>query len=152
MCKITKMLGVIVCASGLGACASIVEGTSQEIAVNTKPPGASCELRRDGVVIGVVPKTPGTVTVKKTKQNINVVCEKDGFEQASFRNKSDFAGATAGNLLLGGIVGVAIDAASGASNKYDGEVNIVLQPVPAAEETDKPNEPTVAEANGKPVG
>ena len=128
------VLGAVVLAFSLGACASIVEGTSQEIAINSQPAGASCELFRDGVVIGLVSNTPGAATIKKTKQNINVVCKKDGFQQASQLNESDFAGATAGNLLLGGIIGVAIDAASGAANKYNGEVNIVLQPEPAKTE------------------
>ena len=143
MKRFVRMFAAVVCASGLGACASIVEGTSQEIAVNTQPPGASCDLMRDGVVIGMVANTPGRVTIKKNKQNINVVCKKEGFQQATQSNKSDFAGATVGNVLLGGLVGVAIDAASGASNKYDPEVNIVLQPVTAKSE-DKPA-PTAAD-------
>lgn len=137
-------------ASSFGACASIVEGTSQEIAINTQPPEASCELFRDNVVIGIVPSTPGTVTVKKTKQNINVVCKKDGFQQVSQNNKSDFAGASVGNLILGGFVGIAIDAASGATNKYDGEVNIVLQPVPKPE-LDQTTPPPVASSSDKPT-
>jgi hypothetical protein len=106
----------------------VVEGTSQSIQVNTIPAGAKCDLVRDGAVIGTVNPTPGSVTVKKNKQNILVNCEKDGYQNASFNNKSDFAGATAGNILLGGLVGVAMDAASGAANKYDGEVNITLPP------------------------
>lgn len=125
----------------LSACSTIVEGTSQDIQVNSTPPGARCELKRDGTVIGVVPSTPGSVNVKKTKQNIMVTCSKEGYQDASFNNKSDFAGATAGNLLLGGIIGVGIDAATGATNKYDPEVNITLPPkdapTPPAEEMTK---------------
>ncbi len=129
MNRLYRILAVIVSTSSLGACASIIEGTSQEISINTQPPGASCELIREDVVIGVVPNTPGMVTVKKTKQNINVICKKDGYVQGSQRNESDFAGASVGNLILGGFVGIAIDAASGATNKYDPEVNIILHPV-----------------------
>jgi hypothetical protein len=115
----------------LGACSTIVEGTSQTIQINTIPSEAKCDLFREGAVIGTVASTPGSMTVKKNKQNIMVKCEKDGYQQASFNNKSDFAGATAGNLLLGGFIGVAVDAASGAANKYDGDVTITLQPEPA---------------------
>ncbi len=115
----------------LGACSTIIEGTSQEITIGTAPPGASCDLKRDGVVIGMVPSTPGSVTVKKNKQNILITCRKEGYKDATLRNESDFAGATAGNVLLGGVIGIGIDAATGAANKYDGDVIITLEPLEA---------------------
>ena len=126
-----RKLFVVALFGSLGACSTLVEGTSQSIQVNTVPTNAKCDLFRNGAVIGTIQPTPGSVLVKKTKENIMVKCEKDGYQQGSFNNKSDFAGATAGNLILGGIVGIAIDAASGAANKYDGEVTITLQPEPA---------------------
>jgi hypothetical protein len=42
---------------------------------------------------------------------------------------SKFTGATVGNILLGGIVGVVVDAASGANNKYPERVTIVMTPI-----------------------
>jgi hypothetical protein len=36
---------------------------------------------------------------------------------------------TAGNLLVGGVVGVAVDASSGAMNKYDPNVQIAMNKV-----------------------
>ena len=56
--------------------------------------------------------------------------KKTGISKRLSTTKSDFAGATAGNLLLGGFIGVAVDAASSAANKYDGDVTITLQPEP----------------------
>lgn len=145
-----RLSALVALGFGLSACSTIVEGTSQDIQINTKPVGASCDLIRDGVVIGTVDPTPGKVKVKKTKQNIQVVCEKEGYRQSTQSNKSGFAGATAGNILLGGLVGVAIDAASGAANKYDPEVNIVLEPVEPDQKPmmDKPQEDMKA---GKPT-
>ena len=49
-----------VCLSG---CASIISGTSQEIKVVTNPPGANCELIREGAVIAHVDQTPGGATI-----------------------------------------------------------------------------------------
>src|SRR5690242_137508 len=90
-------------------CSSIIEGTSQEIAINTNPAGASCTLIREGQAIGTVNPTPGIVLVKKTKYDITVVCDRRGFEQATYLNHSGTAGATVGNIILGGGIGWAID-------------------------------------------
>lgn len=110
----------------LSACSSIVEGTSQELVINTTPEGANCELEREGQIIGRVNPTPGGITIKKSKHDITVTCTKAGYEKATFFNKSDVAGATVGNIILGGGIGWAIDSANGADNKYTTPMNINL--------------------------
>lgn len=120
----------------LSACSSVLEGTSQEIVVNTTPPGADCALIRENVPIARISPTPGATTIKKTKHDITVECQKEGYQKASFFNKSDVAGATVGNIILGGGIGWAIDSASGADNKYTSPVNITLVPVVAAPPVD----------------
>jgi hypothetical protein len=112
----------------LGACSSVVEGTSQEIMVNTNPAGAKCSLNREGQSIARIDPTPGAATITKTKYDITVVCNKDGYQEATYLNHSGAAGATVGNIVLGGGIGWAIDSASGADNKYDSPVNITLVP------------------------
>ena len=121
------MLGVALMS---GACSSIIEGTSQEIMVNTNPNGAKCVFNREGGVIGTIDTTPAALTVKKTKDDITVVCSKEGYQDASYLNHSGAAGATFGNIILGGGIGWAIDSASGADNKYDTPINITLVPKP----------------------
>lgn len=105
---------VVGLALGSGACSSIIDGTSQEILVNTNPAGAKCVLNREGASIATIDTTPAAVTVKKSKHDITVVCTKDGFQEATFVNNSGVAGATLGNIILGGGIGWAIDSASGA--------------------------------------
>jgi hypothetical protein len=109
-------------------CASIVEGTDQSVTVQTSPSGASCELKRDGTVIGIVNPTPGTVTVDKSKHDIAVICKKDGYQDGSGAFSSEFQGMTFGNLLFGGIIGVAVDASSGAMHEYPASVTVVMAP------------------------
>jgi hypothetical protein len=121
-----KFLIVVISVLGLSACSSIVEGTSQEILVNTSPEGANCALIREGQVIARVNPTPASATVKKTKHDITIECTKQGYKKATYINKSDVAGATVGNIILGGGIGWAIDSASGADNKYMSPVNITL--------------------------
>ncbi len=121
-----KKIILLAAVSVLAGCSSIVEGTSQELIVNTTPEGADCALQREGQVIGRVNPTPGGITVKKSKHDITVVCTKKGYEKATFFNKSDVAGATVGNILLGGGIGWAIDSANGADNKYTTPMNIPM--------------------------
>ena len=141
--KPLMMLPLLSCA----ACSSIIEGTSQQIEVVTNPAGASCTLVREGQPIGTINPTPGSVLIKKTKYDITVLCDKQGFAQATYLNHSGAAGATAGNIILGGGIGWAIDSASGADNKYDTPVNLTLVPAQAI----TPTSPATPASAGKPV-
>ena len=52
-------------------CASIIDGTSQEITVNTNPSGASCIFYRQGIAIGTI-HAPGILNVKRRKYDIEI--------------------------------------------------------------------------------
>jgi hypothetical protein len=125
-------LAVVAALAPLAACSSVIEGTSQEILVNTNPSGANCVFVREGNIIARVQETPGGATIKKTKHDITVRCNKQGYMEGSYLNNSGAAGATFGNIILGGGIGWAIDSASGADNKYDGVVNMSLVPATGA--------------------
>ena len=112
----------------LGACASIVEGTTQTVTVNTDPAGATCKLNRGTTVVAVVNPTPGSVAIDKSKDDVSVICEKDGHQSSATAFGSEFQGMTFGNIIFGGLIGVAIDAGSGAMHKYPSEVTVVLPP------------------------
>jgi hypothetical protein len=73
---------------------------------------------------------------------------KDGYQQTTYLNHSGVAGATFGNIVLGGGVGWAIDSASGADNKYESPVNMTLLPATAASPalTTKPPSPQLPQA------
>src|SRR6185312_11360642 len=119
------ILGAAVCCLITG-CSSIIEGTSQEIMVNTTPAAANCSIDRQGLSIARVDPTPGAATIKKDKYDITIRCNKAGYQQATYLDHSGVAGATWGNIVAGGGIGWAIDSASGADNKYGSPVNITL--------------------------
>lgn len=112
----------------LSGCSSILEGTSQEVMINTNPPGADCSLQRQGLSIARVSPTPGAATIKKTKDDMLIVCNKKGYQESTYMNRSGVEGATWGNIVAGGLIGWGIDSASGADNKYESPVNITLLP------------------------
>jgi len=45
-------------AGGASACATVMGGTTQDVFVETDPPGAECRFERLGANIGVVRPTP----------------------------------------------------------------------------------------------
>lgn len=124
--KHTRICAILSIALLSPACASIVDGSSQEFVINTTPEGADCAINREGITIGRVNPTPGGVTIKKTKHDITVVCNKQGYEETKYFSNSGSQGSTWGNIILGGGIGWAVDSANGSDNKYDSPVNITL--------------------------
>lgn len=123
--------GLAAAAFMLPGCATILDGTTQEITFDTNPQGAECVLERDGKLLSRV-NTPNTIMVKKTKHDIHVSCTKDGYHDSVAHLKSKIEGSTWGNILLGGGVGWAIDSAAGSDNEYEDYVTITMVPVTAA--------------------
>ncbi len=130
--------GTLVLSLVLGACSTIVEGGDQTVTVMTEPPDAVCTLTRGSTTVGVVNPTPGSVTLEKGKDDISIICEKNGYFNGASALPSDFEAMTFGNVILGGIIGVAVDAASGAMHEYPASVTIVLAPksFPSASDRD----------------
>jgi hypothetical protein len=114
----------------LAACATLIKGTTQVVAVNTPGvTGASCTLTAPAIgTLKVI--TPDTVALPKASDNIAVHCSKECYQEGTGVISSSLEGMTAGNIILGGAVGVGVDAATGAINKYSPEVQVVMVPVP----------------------
>lgn len=128
---------VIAAAALTSGCATIVKGSTQDLNVNTDPTGANCELSRAGIVIASVNPTPGSVQIKKDKNDIEVKCNKSGYAETSGHISSNFEGWTVGNILFGGIIGIAVDYGSGALNSYEPELFVKLTPEKFASSEDK---------------
>lgn len=111
-----------------GGCATVTTGTDQSVTILTEPAGASCKMQRAGATIGFVNPTPGSFQITKSKDDVLVVCEKPDHESASLPLGSEFQGMTIGNVILGGVVGVIVDAGSGAMHRYPSEITLLLPP------------------------
>lgn len=114
----------------LSGCASIFEGTTQQISVTTTPAGARCTFWRNGTLISDIAATPGSVTIRKTKDDLTIVCDKRGYGTATYVNHSGLAMATFANILTAGLAW-AYDSTRGADNKYEGQVSLALPPASA---------------------
>jgi hypothetical protein len=119
---------LLVVAASLGGCATITKGHTQGFTVKTDPPGAECEITKKGAYVGVINPTPGTLQLQKGAAALNVACKKDGHLDASGTASSSVQGWTFGNLLVGGVIGFAVDAGSGAMHEYQTEMSLRLLP------------------------
>lgn len=128
MSKVKRTLATVVIALSLSGCATIVEGSDQTVTVTTTPSGAMCELKRDGQVVAVVNPTPGSASIDKSKHDVSVTCSKEGYQGGGGALSSKFQGMTFGNILFGGIIGVAVDASSGAMHQYEPSIHVTLIP------------------------
>lgn len=142
---ITTIICVAVVTPAMGGCASIVRGTSQSVAISTPPvTGAVCDLNSGAGSWQVT--TPGAVTVEKSSEDIQARCHKEGYQDAVAVIPSNFEGWTVGNLVFGGIIGLGVDAATGAINKYPKSFQIPMVQSQAAQATPIAPPPTLAPA------
>jgi len=138
-CFLRLALLALMASSFLGGCATLTTSSSQTVTLTTEPPGAACTFKREGAVIGIINPTPGSLTVSKSHADIDVTCTREGYLDAVGRVGSKFQAMTFGNILFGGIIGIAVDAVSGATAEYEANVAIRMTPAEfaSAEARDK---------------
>ncbi|NJO56079.1 MAG: hypothetical protein HC834_06680 [Rhodospirillales bacterium] len=113
----------------VGGCATIVKGTTQQVSIVTpNAPGAECTLVSDGIGTKVV-TTPATIVLDKSQHNIAVTCKKRCFQDGTGIISSHTESMAAGNIIAGGVIGLGVDAASGAMNRYSAENQIAMVPL-----------------------
>ena len=125
--KIISLLGLTLFLSG---CSTIVSGTQQSVFIDTPfVEDAKCTLKDSKNGSWYLPATPGSATVTKGNGPMNVVCKKSGYTTGQSQVDDEFAGATLGNVILGGGIGIFVDAASGAAQEYPEKIVVWMQPV-----------------------
>jgi uncharacterized protein YceK len=144
--KFTALAAVAALGIALSGCATVIKGTTQSVAITTPPTeGATCTLSSKEGNWQVT--SPGVARVQKSKEDIQVSCQKPGWQTATATIPSNFQGWTLGNLLIGGVIGVGVDAATGAMNEYPGAFQVPMQPDPNAPRP----APTALKPDGKPT-
>lgn len=126
----TRIAFIVTVASLASGCASIVNGNNQVISVEARHKGqpvvgASCQLVNPKGTFFVT--TPGTVTVHRAYDDLNVKCEKEGLAPGIAAIKSGTKPMAFGNVIFGGLVGAAIDAGSGAAYDYPTLISVIME-------------------------
>ncbi len=112
--------------SCLSACATIMSGSTQNVAVDSAPEGADCRVLQGGLAVGEVSSTPGYVHVQKSGAPLELACSKPGYKPARSYRAAGFNGWVIGNVVAGGVIGVVVDLASGALHSYDSAMTVAL--------------------------
>jgi PEGA domain len=111
-------------------CASVTRGTTENISVATTPAGATAAI--SGLELPTACVTPCVFQAKRNA-NLTVTIEKPGYrsEVITLTKEVPAGGAAgfAGNILVGGLVGMGVDAATGAAQDHKpNPVIVTLKP------------------------
>ncbi len=129
MNKITLLTSVSVL-TFLSGCASVTGTTGQSISVETRQKngnvlsGASCELTNSKGKWFL--NTPGTATIRRSNDDMIVICNKDGHAPGTAAVVSETKGMMFGNILLGGGIGAIVDHNTGAAYEYPTLIQIMM--------------------------
>jgi len=124
-----RLVVLIALALSAVACATITKGTTQVVAIDTPgAPGAACIVSTPAGPQELM--TPGTITLAKSSNSLPVRCTKACHQEGVGVLASGVEVMSAGNLIVGGVVGIGIDAASGAMHKYPDQISVMMIPIP----------------------
>jgi hypothetical protein len=87
--------------------------------------GADCTLTSDQGSWTVT--SPGFAKVQRSKDDMQIRCNKSGYQEAVAMIPSNFEEWTVGNVVFPGPIGVGIDAATGAISQYPHTFQIPMQ-------------------------
>jgi hypothetical protein len=124
-CAVIAALGFSV-----AGCATIVTGSSEDIAVQTTPvSGATCVLSNLEGSWQVV--TPAVAHVQRGLEDLQVTCTMPGYEEAWRNIASRWNDWTLANVANFG-VGFGVDSYTGAIDAYPHSVQLTIHPAPIA--------------------
>ena len=126
----TLVLGAV--ALLVAGCASVTRGTTNQVQINSNPPEAQARTSMGHVCV-----TPCTLQFSR-KDEFTVLITKPGFHSVEVPVKVQVAGAGAagfvGNVIAGGVVGMVVDASTGATLEHvPNPVTATLIPVKRGE-------------------
>lgn len=129
--NIIKSCGLAAAVISLSACATITRGSSQKFAIVTTPTAADVKLSTGQTCV-----SPCDLKLKR-KHGFTVTASKTGYKEATAvvdaRVRGGGIAGGAGNIIAGGLIGIAVDASSGAMNDLTpNPLQLTLQPLAVA--------------------
>ncbi len=107
------------CVVMVSGCSTITQSDTQVVALTSvyegKPVQASCTLTNDKGSWAAL--TPANVYVRKSNEDLDVVCKRGGVPDGLLKAVSRAAGSMWGNIIFGGGIGAIVDHSRG--NGYD---------------------------------
>jgi hypothetical protein len=109
-------------------CGTLITDTYQNVTIETDPPGASCQVTRDGDPVNSLTNTPGVIHIDKSKNNLVVECRKAGYQPATATDTASIQGWFFGNFAVDGAAFL-LDVENGGYVKYHPHIMMTLTPL-----------------------
>lgn len=114
----------------LTGCASVTHGTTQNVKIETMTAagkvvnGAKCLISNDRN--DAVMRSGDSVPVRRSGANLSIECTQPGFAPANGQAVSRANVGMAGNILIGGLIGAAVDAGTAAGYNYPSWIQLIF--------------------------
>lgn len=129
MKKFIAATSLAIVSFGLGGCATVLNGTSQDVAYLSEPEGAAVKISSGQTCV-----TPCTFSMRRGNDQ-RVDFNLAGYKPEHVYVQSRLGGSTFGNIIAGGGIGAVVDGSNGASNHlYPEPVYIRLVPIGSSEQ------------------
>jgi hypothetical protein len=144
-----RIMGILALGVMLGGCASVTRGTTENISISSTPSGVEAVV--NGLEVPTTCMTPCSVVAKRNA-DISITFQKEGFESQTVQLTKEIpatgAAGFAGNIIAGGLVGMGVDAVTGAATDHKpNPVIVTMQPTaPAPPAPRKPRPKRAPEA------
>lgn len=120
--KLLRLAGLASMFALSAGCATITSSEMQQLALTTKGEsgkvveGVKCTFKNDkGAWEGM---SPGFINVRRSAEDLNVECKKEGEKDGLLKAISRAAGGMFGNIIFGGGIGAIIDHNKGTGYNY----------------------------------
>jgi hypothetical protein len=146
-----RIVGVVALVAALGGCASVTRGTTENISISSTPSGAEATIT--GLDVPTACVTPCAIVAKRNA-DITVSFAKEGYEpevvQLTKEVPATGAAGFAGNIVAGGLVGMGVDAVTGAAQDHKpNPVIVTMRPMaPASSRPVRPRAKPIRPAPG----
>jgi hypothetical protein len=123
-----RLLFSVTIAALAAGCSTITQNEGQAVSLTAthegKPVEAQCELKNDKG--SWTAKAPANVTVRKSGEDLQVTCKKDGVPDGLLKAISRAAGSMFGNIIFGGGIGAMIDHSKGTGYDYPDQLPVKM--------------------------
>jgi hypothetical protein len=137
----------------LSGCASITGSEGQSVSVTaTDPTGvpvtkAECVLNNDKG--NWTTATPNFVTIRRSSEDLTVICKKEGMMDGILKAVSRAAGSMFGNIIFGGGIGAIIDHNKGTGYNYPDQLPVKMGESVVIDRKDQGTSQNAGNAQGK---
>lgn len=126
--KISTYLITLAAAINCVGCSTITQSESQSLALTAtyegKPVDPVCQIKNDKGSLEA--KAPSNVTVRKSNEDLEVTCKKEGMPDGLLKAISRAAGSMFGNIIFGGGIGALIDHSKGTGYDYPDQLPVKM--------------------------